>query len=314
MIDNTHSNGLRADSIEDQHQGSNEQRLSKLEKKRPNVFYYTDFRVFLADYYNYLNEQNPRFSESAFLLKAGYSKSSRGYFKMIVSGKRNLSLQRILSFSKAMQLSESESQFFESLVNFNQVTKESEKDFYWKKIAGSLKAKEGRSFQILNSHYNYYSKWYLVAIREMVALNDFQSNLAYIYQKLKKKVTKKEIQLAIDDLIEIGLLEKTKDGKLVQGEPQLRFIDDAQNFWVVSKFHREMLDIAINSLEHDPYEDRSLSNMTFSCSEENFPKIREEIKEFRQAIAKKYEHQESNKNIVLNLGLQLTKLTDGKGN
>ena len=276
---------------------------------RPDIFHYTNFRFFLLDFFLFLKSKNSRYSETAFMTKAGFGKNSRGYFKLIVSGKRNLSLDTITGLSLAMNLNDKEQQFFEYLVRFNQSKQDKDKEMNWKRLSELMKGKENNSFRLLRAQYNYYNNWYLVAIREMVALDDFQNDLDFISHKLKTEVSKKEIQLALDDLFDLRLLKKNEEGKLEQFLPAVEFADNRDNYKAVESFQKQMLEMAKSALNSDPYESRSISNLTFVCDREDFQRIREDLARFRKELIEKYETKATKKNIVLNLGMNLIKLT-----
>lgn len=111
---------------------------------------------------------NPHISESAFIQRAGYGENSRGYQKLIKNGKRNISHKGILGFVKALKLNEKEAIYFENLVRLNQIKNDEERSHHFKKIQEAAKNKTSRAYVILQSQYHYFSKWYFVAIRELV--------------------------------------------------------------------------------------------------------------------------------------------------
>lgn len=282
----------------------------KQELKRPSVFDFVNYRDFLQRSYNYLNSMNPSFSETAFIKKAGYGANSRGYFKLIVSGKRNLSSATILGFGQALKLSVKELEYFENLVLFNQGKNQKDKAYYFEKLSSKIKGKETEAYKLLKSQYNYLSKWYLIAIRELVSLKDFQHNADWISRKLRGEVTPNQVREAIEDLLKLGLLKEDEKRGLVQVDSLLHFSDNSLNYTVVNNIHSQMLQRTNDLLDKDDYALRSASSVTLSCRKDDFSKIREEIATFREHILNKYGTNTDNLDTVLHLGVQLVHLTE----
>ncbi len=286
----------------------NDNHEKKLE--RPNVFDYVDFRIFLTDSLGFIQVRNPRYSATAFVKQAGFGENSRGYFNLIQNGKRNLSTTTILGFAKVLKLSEKETFHFENLVHYNQATTEKEKTLYFERIKKSMKGKSSKAFELLKSQYNYFSQWYLVAIRELVSNEGFREDYDYISKRLRNKVGKKEIFDGISDLINLGLLARDYNGKLILSEKFVNFSDNSMNYTVVNHLHTQLLNKAIESLSEDNYEDRSASCVVMATDSNNLKSIREEIKAFREHILNKYGTNNIKVDCVLNLGVQLFHITN----
>jgi uncharacterized protein (TIGR02147 family) len=277
--------------------------------ERPQIYDFVDYRAFLLASLNFIRSKNSKYSATAFVRQAGFGENSRGYFNLIMSGKRNLSTSTILGFAKTMKLNEKETFHFENLVHYNQAMTEKEKSLYFDRINKLMKGKESAAFELLKSQYNYFTHWYLIAIRELVALNDFQETYVWISKKLRNKISKKEMNEAIADLLNLELLKRNAQGKLEQSEEFISFTDTSLNYTVVNALHSQFLDKAKDSLDEDAYNDRSASCVVIAAEKENFVKIREEIKAFREHILNKYGTNTKKLDCVLNLGIQLNHIT-----
>ncbi len=277
--------------------------------ERPVIYDYVDYRAFLSDSLLHIQTKNSKYSATAYVRQAGFGENSRGYFNLIMNGKRNLSSSTILGFAKTLKLNEKETFHFENLVHYNQATTEKEKGLYFERINKNMKGKTSKAFELLRSQYNYFSNWYLVAIRELVSTENFKEDYEFISKRLKNKVTKKEIIEAINDLINLGLLARDSKGVLVQSEEFINFTDTSMNYTVVNALHSQMLDRAKESLNEDEYINRSASCVVLATDKDNFDKIREEIKAFREQMMNKYGTNNAKVDCVLNLGIQLNHIT-----
>lgn len=277
--------------------------------EKPVIYDYVDYRAFLLDSLNHIQSRNSKYSATAFVRQAGFGENSRGYFNLIMSGKRNLSSSTILGFARTLKLNDKETFHFENLVHYNQAMTEKEKTLYFDRINKNMKGKTSKAFELLRSQYNYFSNWYFVAIRELVSNDDFKEDHDFIARRLRNKVTKKEITEAISDLINLGLLARNEKGILIQSDDFINFTDTSMNYTVVNAIHAQFLDKAKEALDVDAYENRSASCVVLATDKENFEKIREEIKAFREQLMNKYGTNNQKVDCVLNIGIQLNHIT-----
>lgn len=277
--------------------------------QKPLIYDYVDYRPFLLHSLEHIQAKNSKYSATAYVRQAGFGENSRGYFNLIMSGKRNLSSSTILGFARTIKLSEKETFHFENLVHYNQATTEKEKTLYFDRINKNMKGKNSPAFELLKSQYNYFSNWYMLAIRELVSNQDFKEDHDFIAKRLRNKVSKKEITEAISDLLNLGLLQRDSKGTLMQAEEFINFTDTTMNYTVVNALHAQFLDKAKDSLNDDAYHNRSASCVVLATDSDNFEKIREEIKAFREQILNKYGTNNAKVDCVLNLGIQLNHIT-----
>ncbi len=83
------------------------------QNQKISIFDYTDYRVFLSDYYNFQKKQSKAFSYRYFAQKVNLKSS--GYYKELVDGKRNLSRTLMVKFFKALKLNKKESEYSKQL-------------------------------------------------------------------------------------------------------------------------------------------------------------------------------------------------------
>ena len=170
-----------------------------------NIFTYLSFRAFLKDAFEYLKANRRGFSHRSFAKTAGFSSSN--YIMLVIQGKRNLSSDGIQKIAKALKLKKGETEFFENLVRFDQATSDTEKNFYYSKIAANKKYAEARTLE--KGEYEYYSKWYVPAIREMVLLKNFKEDPEWIASTLTPQITPKEAEAALKLLFDLNMISKS---------------------------------------------------------------------------------------------------------
>ena len=82
-----------------------------------SIFSFTDYRDFLNEYYLRRKKEDPSFSYKRFSDQS-HIKSSN-YIKMILSGERNLSQDKVFYIAKGMNLNYFETEYFEALTCYS---------------------------------------------------------------------------------------------------------------------------------------------------------------------------------------------------
>src|SRR3954465_13106998 len=94
-----------------------------------SIFDYTDYRRYLREYYAWAKTNKRGFSHRAFMAKA--EMSGPNYFKRVMEGVHNLTENSIPKFAAALELTDSEGEYFKHLVYFNQARTLEEKDKFF---------------------------------------------------------------------------------------------------------------------------------------------------------------------------------------
>lgn len=269
------------------------------------VIAYINYRELLRDYASAKNKfMKGRFSYRAFAIKVGFK--SPNYIKLIVEGKRNLSPDGIYKLSQAMNLSAKEADFFISLVNFNQAKDPEERNFYFKKICSFKEF--AKAHRLAKEQFEYFSKWYNVAVRELVNLPSFKMDPLWIAQKLAVTVPHQEIAQALSLLKKLGLIAERPDGRWCLTNPHLETESEVSSTFLMS-FHREMILMAVAALKQEA-EKRNISAMSMAVGDAEFHEIKKRLKKFLKEIQNYLASRKKGKiDRVVQLNCQLFHLT-----
>ena len=135
----------------------------------PDVLQYTNYRVYLRDYYEYKKKTVPAFSLRFFAEKAGLS--SHAHLKLTIDGKRNITKNTVVKLIHGLGLESQRAAYFESLVFFNQAQTDADKQVYYAQL---LKASpRSKLHKMDKAQFRIFREWHHSAILEMVALKDF---------------------------------------------------------------------------------------------------------------------------------------------
>ena len=244
-----------------------------------NVFEYLDYRTFLRDAYTHLKERQRGFSYRWFAKQAGMS--SPNFLKLVIDGKRNLTATSTEKFATALSLSTQETSFFRELVSFNQAETPAEKNLHFERIGKYRKHRAVRRLE--RDTFEYLSRWYYPAIRELVSCNGFRDEPEWIAATLRPRITASQARKAIDVLLQLGVLERDESGALVQREPLLSTGPEVRSL-AVGNFHRQMMERAEASIESFDRKDREISGVTVALSREAFEAFKQKIHALRAEL------------------------------
>jgi len=247
-----------------------------------DIFDYADYRKFIFDFQIMKSASNPNFSYRYLAQRAGINSSS--FYTQIVKGKRNLTKQTVLKTCIALNLSESEAEYFENLVYFNQANTVKEKNIFFEKLVQKQKLRNVR--KIDDDQYEYFSAWYHPVIREAVTIMDFGKSYARLGAFINPPISASEAENSVNLLLSLGFL-KWDDNKLVQSEPLLT--NDTSSLFKIHKvttYQIEMLRRTIEAFDRWQADKRLTSATVFSISKKTYAQFVEIIRNARTQMMK----------------------------
>ncbi|MDY6333047.1 MAG: TIGR02147 family protein [Fibrobacter sp.] len=270
----------------------------------PDVLQYTNYRVYLRDYYEFKKKTVPAFSLRFFAEKAGLS--SHAHLKLTIDGKRNITKNTVVKLIHGLGLDGQRAAYFESLVFFNQAQTDADKQVYYAQL---LKASPRSKLHKMDAaQFRIFREWHHSAILEMVALKDFRPIPDWISKRLGGLITPAQVTESLKLLVELGLLVKTANGYR-QRDPLITTDDEVQDL-MVKMYHLQMLKLSADMLSTLPGPQRDVSALTFSIKREDFPNLKKHLQLMRKELldfsAKAGEGED-----VVQINIQLYPLTRG---
>jgi uncharacterized protein (TIGR02147 family) len=243
-----------------------------------DIFLYTDYRKYLSDYYEAEKKRNPHFSHRYVAQKVGFSSS--GFFSKIIQGKTNISNDLALRFADFLKLKKNEAEYFGLLVFFNQAKSHADKKRWFEKIVAFSKSK----VKIVEvSQYEFFEKWYYVALRELIKFYPFKGDFKNLAKMVDPPVTPAQAKKAIRLLERLGLIKKDENGVYSQTDVLISTGYDVKSV-AINNFQLATLDLAKGSVDRFSKEERDISTLTLSFSEDLYKTIHERLKSFRREI------------------------------
>lgn len=270
----------------------------------PDVLQYTNYRVFLHDYYAYKKSTSAAFSLRFFAAKAGLS--SHAHLKLVMDGKRNITKNTVVKIIQGLNLTDERAAYFENLVFFNQAKTDKEKAFYYGKLVKSTPG--SRLHKMDQAQFRIFTEWYHSVIREMVELRGFNPAPEWISRRLGGTITPAQAAESLNLLSSLGLISRTANG--YRQAQSLITTDDEVNDLLVKQYHRQMLDLAKDSMEDVPAEKRDISAVTFAIQRKDFPALKKHLQLMRKELLD-FSSEAGTGEDVVQVNIQLFPLTRG---
>lgn len=236
-----------------------------------------DYRAFLRDYY--LEGKKRGLSYRSISKRAGVKSSN--YFKLVIDHKRNLTDTTALRFGEAVNLEGNELDFFCDLVRFNQAKTASARAAAYERLNGFRIYRKVRKLE--SAQWDYHSKWYLPAIRELATRSDFRAEAPWIAGRLCPSIKISEARHALTVLFTLGLLEKQEDGLVRVLDNLVSTGPETSNVHVVN-YHHAMIDHARSSLDRFTGKDRDISGLTLCLGENSIKVLKDRVSRFRREL------------------------------
>jgi len=271
----------------------------------PNVYSFLDYRAFLRAYYEHKKAVG-KLSFRAFSQRAGLR--SPNYLKLVIDGQRNLSQEMAPRFARACGLTGDAERYFERLVDFNQARTVDERTQCYRKLCRERRFRERNKLSPAQDLYH--SRWYLPAIRELAGSVDFNPDPEWVAARLLPPIAPRDAQLAIDTLLELGLLKREGKGrtaKLKRGDATVSTGPEVRSLHLAN-FHRAMIEHARTSLDRIPQAERDISSLTLCLGEDGLDRIKRAVQRFRRELLE-IEQLEAEPRQVVQINFQLFPLS-----
>ena len=268
-----------------------------------NIFKHTDHLVFLkkAIAANWSDKNGP-ISLRALSKKIELSPA---YLSKVFNRKQALSTDAALKFSEFLNLGETETLYFLSLLKLSLEKNEVKRQELKSKISQQVQMQNRKN---INPN----------TLKEIAGINYITTLLmmAGKHKSLDVLELSKLLQLDIKNCIEIlETLEKhkfviKKSNKYQRAdETSLIFQSKVPNKSLRS-IYKEMLHIAIDAIDNEPIENRTIGCESFLIDQDQVQKVNQIIKDCFNKVVN-LSNQAKSKDHVYNLGIQLVKLTKG---
>ena len=131
--------------------------------------------------------------------------------------------------------------------------------------------------------YEYFSKWYHSAIRELISLSIFKEDPSWIAKILQPSINVTQADRSLKLLQRLNLVYRDECGRLRVTDKAISSEYEMQTL-SLRNFSIEMIDRARESLESIPVAKREISGLTMGLSSECMERIKQRIRIFKEEI------------------------------
>ena len=271
----------------------------------PRMVNYSDYRLFLRDFYTFKKSQNRHFSFRKFAALAEIKSSN--YLMLVMNGQRNLLSDTAKAVARAMRLSKSETDYFLTLTQMEKVesTEEHERLSRLRTIALKRLLEKNLS----PSKAKYLSVWYYPVVRELAFLKDFRPNAKWISQRLGGLICADQAEEAITILTDLKLW-KDKSGRIEVADLFLDTGAEGNTYGEISvaKVHAETMVAWSKLIQKVPKSARELGLINIPINSAKLPEFKKRIQAFQDEIIG-WLAEEKDANEVVQLGTYLVPIT-----
>jgi uncharacterized protein (TIGR02147 family) len=242
-----------------------------------SLFDYLDYREYLRDHYESNKQRNSYFSYRYITAKTGLDAS---FYVKVLQKQLHISYKAMPSLIGFLNLNKKESDYFALLVRFNRAKNQDEIRYYFKKL---LEFREPRTHALDGHRYEYFSKWYYVAIRELLNFFPFDGDYKSLAEKLIPRISEAKARKAVALLVKLGLIVKREDGRFDLTE---QFVTTGESWTsiAIENYQMETIRLAQESIRRMPKQDRETSTITVSVSWKCFQAMKDRLREIRKEL------------------------------
>jgi uncharacterized protein (TIGR02147 family) len=268
-------------------------------KKLPSIFRYNDFRKFLHDYQEARYAIDNGYNKSSICMRMGLI-NSRSYFNDVLNGKK-VTPVFIERFIPILELASDESKYFRVLVKFNQAENNNERELYFRQLISLNKTPK----KIVDlSVYEFYRKWYHIAIRTLLDTFNFSENYAELAKKLIPQITVKQAKESIELLISLGLISKNENGFYKPTEKALATNDYVKDE-LIKQYQLQCIELAGKTLFSKNENPQDIYTNTISISQQGLQELQSLLNRFKSEVCYIVNNDKNPADQVFQLNIQL---------
>jgi len=271
-----------------------------------DVFEYTGYRQYIADFYAERKVKSA-FTWREFARMAGFSSSV--HLKYVSEGRFNLGEEAVERVAKAMGLGGNRLEYFRAMVEFDHAVTDNVKKEIFDRMLSI--AKQSNAKVIEGDAFRYFDSWKNPVLRELAPAMPGAKPLA-LARACRPKISAAEVAESLNFLVKANLLSKDADGNYVQTDKYVTAGPMEAAPVAIRGLHRQMGEIALDTIEGVPQNERHFSGVTLGITSDAYDEIVAVINDCRRKIIEIATRDDSTDE-VYRLNIQFFPMTNKKG-
>lgn len=278
-------------------------------ESRISVFQYSDFQVFLRDWFEQAKRSRRGTTLQAVAAKLGL-KSRSHLHRILYDSHPPFSGALVPKLAEVLALSPREAEYFTALVDFHRAETLTQKNQAYRRMHAMLALRDPSPLK--PDRFAYFSDWVLPALREVAVFPQLRGNAEAMSECFEPRLGVDQVQRGLKVLEELGMLKKNGEGKWEQADSVVDTGDDLMSL-AIYNFQMETLELARKALEQLDRSNREISTLTFSIPAKSFETVRQAMRKARDEIVRTILEQGDICDQVFHLNLQCFPLTKKGG-
>ncbi len=275
---------------------------------KPDIFSYLDYRSFLKDAIERIQAESPVMTFRNFARLAGFS--SPNFLQQVIQRKRNLGSANTLATAKAFKLNRHETDFFQSLIGYDQARDLDEKNHFYQKIAKNKRYSTVKTLD--KSQFEAFSHWFIPVVRELVTHKDYNGSDAWIADRISPSITATQVAHALETLERLGLIAKNAaTGKWNPTEMVISTDSEVADL-AFRNYHMAAIQLAHRAVKNIPSRARDIRSVTIGLPKGAYLELKSRLEAvWKDLLSFAGQYRESE--IVYQVNMQVFPLTrEGK--
>ena len=248
-------------------------------RNKINIYDYSDYRKFLQEFYELEKSLDPTFSYRIFAAAIDMDAS---LLVKILQGKRHVSTKNIEAFVQFFRFKEGKAEYFREMVAYGKAKNDEQVRKHFETLQ---KMRPSSCRELDEARYRYFQQWFYPMIRSALDVFDYRGpeHAAALGDSCIPKISASQVENAVDALLQLGLVHRRKDGRIVPTDAHLK----TKEHWLsasISDYQKSIAELAHRSIAETPKEERDISTLTMALDSSQIQRIRDIIAEARRSI------------------------------
>ena len=243
-----------------------------------NIFEFTKFRKFLAEYQEKRQAMDPAFTRTEFCNQLGLP-HTRSYFNDVVQGK-GVTKVMLARFEDVIGLKGKEAKYFEAMIRFDQAKNEGMRE---KALADMMALNPNPQIIVDPDSYELFCSWYNVVVFNLLEVIDVSDDVSPLVECIFPPVPAKKVSQAITLLQKMELIRKNESGFWKATRESFSTVQQCKDKMVL-QFQKQCLELSKAALESAGSESRDMTTFSFSVSARARDLVDKAVDEFKAKI------------------------------
>jgi uncharacterized protein (TIGR02147 family) len=184
-----------------------------------------------------------------------------------------------------MNLTSAAADYFENLVSFNQAKNLRERNYFFEKLCAIKCGKPGSAEvrEVKREQYEFYSTWYLSAIRSLIDMHPFTDDYAWLAKNVYPPIKPKEAKKAVALLEKLGMIKKDDRGAWEVVDKTISAGNEIVQLGLLN-FQKQTAELALQAIQEMSRDKRNVSGLTMGISRKTYEMMCKEITMFQSKL------------------------------